>query len=186
MNWTSFVFIKSISLFNNAYLIYNNTVNSCKTIFYYLKNYYNGHHDVWLFIPSHTFPLSLNNLNNDINVDWIYDNYDNTLTCTRSEKQNNCKLSWLSAKIKIISKKENEYNIDNFIEIFSVNTNFNTPSLYIIFMCWCAHTKQWFKMDDTVEFHIINDDGEEIILDIVRDTSFIIKNNKLYNEQKIR
>ena len=176
MSWQSFLFIKFISLFNYVSEIFNNKHNNCKRIFYYLKSYYNGNHDIWLFVPGHTFPLSLHNLNNRINTNWIYDNYNNTLTFTEN-KEHIYKLSWLSAKIVDSNK---EYEMDDFIEKLSIFSNSNvTPSLYIICICWCIYTKHWFTMDN-IEIHIIDDNGEEVVLHL--HNSVIIKNNKLYIE----
>ena len=101
MSWNSFLFVKCISAFNYMWLIYNNTHNKCQNMYHYLKDYYYGYHDIWLFIPGHNFPLSLTNLNNNINVQWIYDNYDNTLMFITNDEHTDCKLSWLSAKIKL-------------------------------------------------------------------------------------
>ena len=177
MSWNSFLFVKCISAFNYMWLIYNNTHNKCQNMYHYLKDYYYGYHDIWLFIPGHNFPLSLTNLNNIINVQWIYDNYDNTLMFITNDEHTDCKLSWLSAKIKLDAK---EYDIDDFIEKFSIHTSNITPSLYYIFLCWCAYTKYWFKMDSNIEFHIIDENGEERILTLK--DSIVIKNNKAYGE----
>jgi len=181
MSWQSFLFVKFISLCNYVYETIDNTHKQCQNIYYYLKDYYKGHHDVWLFIPGHTFPLSLNNLNNAINTNWIYDNYDNTLMFTKNEEYDICKLSWLSAKIV---NSNSEYEMDTFIEKFSIYTNTDViPSLYIICICWCIYTKNWFTMDN-IEIHVIDDNGDEVILHL--NDSLIIKNNKLYKEIAIQ
>lgn len=192
-SWKTLCIVKLITLWNYIYSIYNNTVTKCQNICFYLQNYFEGYHDTWLFIPGHTFPLSLSNLNNTIQTDWIYDNFDNTLNINtnKDDEQINCKLSWLSAKIRI-TNSEMEYDLDEFIEKFSINTIVNTPpSLYLFFMSWCIYTKQWFKLDDDIEFHIIDDMGEQIILNLYdHNNSLSIKRNKLYividtNDDKI-
>jgi hypothetical protein len=141
---------------------------------------------MWLFVPGHTFPLQLSNLCNTIHINWMYDNYTNTLKTPINDIQVQCKFSWLSAKIHVQDPftpgEVLEYEMDDFIEKFSVYTKSTIPpSLYIIFMCWCAYTKHWFKIDDIVTFHIIDDMGEEIVLDLIEHNDALsIKRNKLY------
>lgn len=171
VGYKSFIFIKGMTLWNYSGLLYNNTINGYNNMYKYIKDYYYGYNDVWLFIPGHTFPISLNNVHNKIEASWIYDNYEHILT--NGNDKNICKLSWLSAKVKI---DNTDYEMDSFIEKFMIYTNI-APSLHTIFMCWCAHTKQWFTMDN-ITFHVFNDAGEEIILTL-HDT-LTIHNNKIY------
>ena len=108
-----------------------------------MNNYYKGYHDIWLFIPGHTVPLSLSNLNNAVNVNWIYDNYDSSLIFGANNTEEllnyedlpltSSKISWLSSKIRIInSKKHVDYDIDTFIQKFRLRTLNNVvPSLYV-------------------------------------------------------
>lgn len=188
VSWKTYFFVKILIIWNYLQEIYNITNKHIINFYSYLKNYIQGYHDIWLFIPGHSFPLSMNNLNNMIHIDCIYDNYDSVLTLGAPENVDliNCKLSWLSAKIKIIDShnKENivEYNIDNFIDKFSVETTTEQiPTLYMIFMCWCAYTKHWFKPDDEVQFNIIDDSGEEICLNMKKHNEcLIIKSKKIY------
>ena len=70
--------------------------------------------------------------------------------------------------------------VSNLITTGTINTSNITPSLYYIFLCWCAYTKYWFKMDSNIEFHIIDENGEERILTLK--DSIVIKNNKAYGE----
>lgn len=186
--WKVFFIIKMMTMWNYLCELYTSTKERCQNFYYYLKDYFYGHHDMWLFIPGHSFPLSMNNLNNMIHVNWIYDNLDNTLTLGINDDVDlvHCRFSWLSAKIRVIqSHAENEcieYIIDDFIEKFRINTlESSVPTLYMIFMCWCAYTKHWFKPDDHIEFHAIDDMGEEIILTIEdNNESLIIRRNKIY------
>jgi len=186
--WNTYFLIKLMTIWNYLNDVYSSTKNKCQSIYYYLKDYFYGHHDMWLFVPGHTLPVSLSNLNNMVNINWLYNNYDNTITLSKNITDNDiqCKFSWLSAKIQVTDhfnpEEKNEYVIDDFIEKFTLCTNSNTtPSLYIVFMCWCAHTKYWFKTDDDIEFHIIDDMGEEHRLNIHNNkNSVIIKRNRLY------
>jgi hypothetical protein len=187
-DWTTVSIIKCMTLWNYLVALYSNTINKYQNIYYYLKDYCYGHHDTWLFIPGHTFPLQLSNVCNTIDTNWIYDNYKNTLIYYTDDNNNQvqCKFSWLSAKIRILDPSTpevaDEYDIDDFIEKFSVYTKLaNPPSLYTIFMCWCAYTKHWFKLDNTIEFHIIDDMGEEVVFKLIEhNNSITIKRSKLY------
>ena len=193
MSWKTFFIVKSVTLYNYVTELCSTTAEKIKNLYSYLNNYYKGYHDIWLFIPGHTVPLSLSNLNNAVNVNWIYDNYDSSLIFGANNTEEilnyqdlpltSSKISWLSSKIRIInSKKHVDYDIDTFIQKFRLRTLNNVvPSLYVLFMCWCANTKYWFKRDDTIEFHIIDSMGEEIVLNLEKhNNSLSIKNNKIY------
>jgi hypothetical protein len=180
--------IKMMTLWNYLCELYINITDKCLDLYYYLKDYYHGHHDIWLFVPGHTFPLSLSSINNMIHINWIYDNSNNSLTIGASDKLEKirCKFSWLSAKIRIIHAHKQdeaiEYDIDDFINKFNINTVESVvPTLYMVFMCWCAYTKHWFRPDDYIEFHVIDDMGEEIVLNLEdHNESLVIKRNKIY------
>lgn len=173
--------------------LYTTTTEKIKNLYSYLNNYYKGYHDVWLFIPGHSIPVILGNLNNIVKVNWIYDNFDTSLIfgVNHNVELSNCedlpltscKLSWLSSKIRVINSKNHvDYDIDSFIQKFRVKTVNNVaPSLYVLFICWCTHTRHWFKRDDTIEFHIIDSMGEDIIINLEKyNNSLSIKNNKIY------
>lgn len=193
MSWKTFFIVKSLTVYNYVTELFSTTTEKIKNLYSYLNNYYKGYHDIWLFIPGHTIPLSLSNLNNAVNVNWIYDNYDSSLIFGANSNEEilnyqnlpltSSKISWLSSKIRVInSKKHVDYDIDTFIQKFRLRTLNNVvPSLYVLFMCWCTYTKYWFKRDDTVEFHIIDSMGEEIVLNLEKhNNSLSIKNNKIY------
>ena len=171
-NWKLFLFIKSILYFNYINTLYNDTLNRYKNIYKYIKDYYHGHNDIWLFISGNTLPLSLNNVNNNINTVWTYDNYDNTLVYSTNDVLNVCNFSWLSANV--IIDKDKEYEIDSFIEKVTIHTSDINPSFHTIFICWCIYTKNWFHTDN-VKFHIFTDTGEELFLRL-DDTCHYIKN----------
>ena len=69
-----------MTLWNYICDSYNNSVRErCYNLYYYLEDYYRGHHDTWLFVPGYTFPLSLSNISNTIRVNWLYDNSSKSL-----------------------------------------------------------------------------------------------------------
>ena len=163
-----FFVIKLMSLRNYIHLMYYNLLINYNNI----VNYYNGYHDIWAFITGYNIPVSVINIKNTVDCLWMYDNYKNTLTYKNSE--NIYKLSWLSATVK----NENlEYPMDDFIEHFFIKTDECLPSLHMIFMCWCAHTKNWFTTDN-ITFRIFDDNGDELSVSI--NDLLITKNNKLY------
>jgi hypothetical protein len=180
-----------MTVWNYIFEMYQTTKRKCIGMYHHIKDYINGHHDMWIFIPGHSFPISLNNLNNTADINWVYDNSLNLFTlCSKTETDKYYKFSWLSAKIKVIdstdSNEISEYDIDSFIESFAVNTKENIiPTLYLVFMCWCAHTKHWFKMDDRVEFHIIDDMGQDVVYNLDDHNNLLtVKLNKLCVEEK--
>lgn len=190
VKWETIVIIKTMTVWNYIVESYNLLSNKCKRHYNYIKNYFYGYYDIWGFIPGHTLPLSLNNMYNYLDVNWIYNNFDNSLIINTNIKSNmiKCNFEWLSSKIVITNStnsdkpyKKTEYDIDDFLEQFMLNTFDNiTPSLYTIFMTWCIYTKQWFKYDDLIEFHIIDNNGDEIILNTKQhNNSLTIKHNKI-------
>jgi hypothetical protein len=184
---TTILIVKLMTFWNYVCSLYSSTINKYRTISHYIKDYYHGYNDTWLFIPGHTYPLSLNNIYNIIEVDWLYNNFERNLFLytNKTDDHINCKVSWLSAKINITDPYNPdeiiEYCIDDFIENFTVQTRKDIPpSLYTIFMCWCAHTKHWFKLEDIIEFIVIDEMGDEIILNLRdHDNSLVIKRNKI-------
>jgi hypothetical protein len=176
-----------MTLWNYIFESYNLLLDKCERLYNYIKDYYYGHHDIWVFIPGHTFPLSLNNIYNSVDANWIYDNFTKSLSINmNSLNQVKCKFAWLSSKIVIeYSDKPGkgiEYNIDDFLEQFTLNTVDDiTPTLYVIFTSWCAYNKHWFNSDDYVEFHVIDNNGDEIVLTMEdHNDSLVIKHNKIH------
>ena len=178
--------IKCMSLWNK---IKENIVYFCHNLYYfyvYMMAYVKDYHNKWIFIPGHTLPITQYNLNNTIQNKWSY--YSTTNALHYKDCNTTFKLSWLSAKIIITPNEEiaynsMEYNIDDFINTFSVSTKTHrTPTLAMIFIAWCITTKQWFALNNMIEFHIIDDQGEEHILSLYIDNECLhISNNKLYS-----
>jgi hypothetical protein len=187
VSFKTLIFVKLLTLWNYLQDTVNQIYNKAINFFYYLKDYLCGHHDIWLFIPGHTIPLALNSLYNIVHVNWIYNNFDTTLTLGGAEEHDTrASFSWLSAKIRIIHfdkpDESYEYDIDDFLGKFSIHTISDiTPSFYEIFLCWCTHTKHWFKTNDIIEFHVIDDMADEVVLSLDDTTRCLtIRNKKLY------
>lgn len=180
-----FIIVKMMTFWNFLCDSYRSIKNKIINFYNYIGDYFSGHHDTWIFIPGHTAPISLNNLYNNIQASWLYDNNNYSLNINSNSdiETTSCRFSWLSASIRIYNSPETyiEYNIDEYIEEFTLNTIDNiVPSLYLVFMCWCASTKHWFSPEDLVEFHIIDDMGEDIVLNFAdHNESLNIKRNKI-------
>jgi hypothetical protein len=184
-SWKTVCIVKMMLLWNFLMDSYNSMYKKCYNLYEYLKDYFHGHHDTWIFVTGHTAPISLSNLYNTVHANWTYDNFDGTLSLIVPDNVNltKYKFAWLSAKIRILKTetKGYEYNIDDFLEKFVLETTDEiVPSLYMVFMCWCAHTKHWFLPDDHIEFHIIDNNGDEICLNIEEhNETLCIRRNKI-------
>jgi hypothetical protein len=184
-SWKTVCIVKMMLLWNYMREVINSTYDKCYNFYDYLKDYFYGHHDTWVFIPGHTNPLSISNLYNLVHANWTYDNFDNSLSLLVPDNVTltTYRFSWLSAKIRIFKTetKGYEYDIDDFLERFSLKTTDEiVPSLYMVFMCWCVYTKHWYSASDHIEFQVIDDTGEEIILNIEdHNDSLCIRKNKI-------
>lgn len=150
---------------------YQQASRSVADLYYYLKDYYYGYHDIWLFVSGHSVPITLNKFYNISHVSWIYNNSTTTLekSIHDSNKQS-YKLSWLSAKILIQRDDalQEEYDIDDFLSTLQIKTTHDyVPTLSNLFNAWCAYKKHWFQTHCTVEFYIIDDMGQERVLELV-------------------
>ncbi len=188
----TYLLVKLIILWGYVNDVYHILYNKLLNTYMYFKHFYEGHHDTWLFIPGHTFPLVKSNLYNNIDIIWMYDNSSNKLTLNidPSEETQAYRFSWLSSTIKITQSTTSEtdshtvfeYNIDDFIEKFSIETTEDlAPNLYTIFLCWCAHTKHWFKINDIIEFNVIDENGDDKTFNIFNhNNSLVFTRNKIY------
>jgi len=134
----------------------------------YLVAYLANTHRQWIFIPGHSLPLTRSSIQNEVGYLWSYSSSENALTykeCTTPYS-----FSWLSAKLVIRSHEHIEYSLDEFIQTFRLATKpARMPTLTMLFMAWCAYTQQWYATDSSVEFHIIDDGGNEQVLVLPQD-----------------
>jgi hypothetical protein len=192
-SFKTLLLVKLLTIWNYLQETTHSAWEKAVNFFYYMMDYFHGHHDTWLFIPGHTVPLSLNNLYNMVHVNWIYNNFDTSLKLGGVQDHEICAaVSWLSAKIRVIHfdkpDEAYDYDIDDFLSKLRVHTISDiTPTFYEVFLCWCTHTKHWFKTNDIIEFHIIDDMADELVIGL-DDMSRIltIRNKKLYVETKSR
>jgi hypothetical protein len=163
---------------------------SVSDLFYYLKDYYYGYHDTWVFVSGHSVPISLNNFYNINHISWIYNNSTTVLEKPSNEtSKHHYKLSWLSAKIIVHhqgEEEQQEFDIDPFMSTFLVKTTSDCPpSLNNVFNAWCAHKKHWFHPDSTIEFYFIDEMGDDVTLDLLEHNyDLVLKHNKIYYNKK--
>jgi hypothetical protein len=193
---TAFVYLLVFWTYLSA--LFSKIPKNVSNFYYYVKDYFHGHNDTWLFVPGHTAPMPISNIFNDIRYNWVYDNPRRTLhfidnVATNASVQMNAtntrehKLSWLSTKLRVTSATNQDetftYDLDEFIsELTIVTVPDNIPTLSQIFMCWCAYSRNWFNMNDNVEFVIFNELGEEVTLPLKDYNNNILRarRNKLY------
>jgi hypothetical protein len=159
---------------------------SITNLFYYLKDYYHGHHDTWIFVSGHSLPISLNNFYNKNHISWIYNNSTSVLEkASEDTNKKYYKMSWLSAKIIVhhpSQEEQIEYDIDPFLSTFLIKTSTDCPpNLQHIFHAWCASKKYWFHPDSIVQFYVIDEMGEDRCLDVSQNNiQLTFKNDKIY------
>jgi hypothetical protein len=129
-------------------------------------------------------------IHNNIEYEWMYNTHTNELKLSSiSTDINSYKISWLSSKIRTYIQNDNkeiiykDYDIDSFIENLQIKTNSNNPpSMYLLFMCWCIYTKQWFRLSNNIEFHIITNMGDDEIINISTNNNCLqIKNKEIHS-----
>ena len=179
--------VKCISLWN---WLTEKSTNVCKSTVYfysYVVDYFFNTHNQWIFTPGHPVPMNQVTVIPNNNK-WQYNATDNVLTYYTNDVK--CSFSWLSAKLMVYENEIHsseyeppckEYNIDDFISTLRIYTVANRPpTLMMIFMLWCIYTKQWFSSSANIEFHVINDLGEEHVYYSQFLGSLTIRNQKIY------
>jgi len=144
--------------------------------------YIQDKHNLWIFPNDHTLPLPASHVSNHVPAKWVYRSHELQYIGMETPIQS-CKLSWLSAKISITEGESvHEFDFDPFMSQFRVKTIPTVvPTLTLILLAWCAETKQWFSANSIIQFHIIDDDGNESKLSIFSDNSrLIIRDGKIY------
>jgi hypothetical protein len=148
-----------------------------------MKYYYTGDYQTWLIIDNHTLPLSLAHAPYPLDASWKYIESSHTLTYCKENPTSVCTFSWLSAKLVTIDLGiHEEHDMDPFLEKLQIHTSNVVPSLHVIFLAWCAHTKHWLAKNGIVQFHIIDHEGNERMLSLQVDSTCLqIRNSKLYD-----
>jgi len=180
--------VKILTLWNYISELYKKFKNETIYFLTYLGNYFQGSHDIWVWLESSMYPISIDKVDNRVFIDWYYNNHTKLLDHYTKDNENEvfCKCAWLSANVRIIdfnvsSEQAVEYNIDDFIEKFRIKTSTDkVPTLSTIFLSWCIHSKHWFSASSYVEFNIIDEMGETISINLdEHNESLEIKYNKI-------
>lgn len=185
----TYIIVRLLTLWNYLHNLYTDYKKECTYFYKYIKNYFLGYHDMWVWQPHTTYPISLDKVDNDIiYTSWFYNNHTKILYYYGNDTDNEilCKFSWLSASIRIVDYnvspfKTYEFNIDDFIENFRIKTvTSDVPSLITIFLTWCIHNKHWFSGSSFVEFQIIDEFGDLVKINLCDHNGCLeIKENKI-------
>lgn len=174
----SYFFTKALTLWNRCTERIYNIKLYLAQFYQYVQSYFYGHHDSWTFIDGHTLPLPQSHILHPVDATWTYSAHCLTSVSSPSEPH---RLSWLSAKVVAIHpKEEQEIEIDSFLEKFRLCGP--VPPLTMIFLCWCAEMRHWFRPDCIIQFHVITHEGEEEILSIRVDNNCLyLQDGKIYH-----
>ena len=174
----SYFFIKALSLWNHCSERIYETKQYIIQFYKYVQAYFYEHHRTWLFIDGHSLPLPQSHILHPVNASWTYSSHRLTSVSSPSEPH---RLSWLSAKLVVIHpKEEQEIELDNFIETFRLCGT--VPTLSMVFLCWCAETRHWFRPDSIIQFHIITHEGDEQMLSLRVDNNCLyLQDGKIYH-----
>ena len=161
---------------------YQRIVCHLQSFYHYQSRY--PHSDTWHLLKGHTLPLCAIHLTEPIESEWIYKNHTLTHSSDPAFHQRYT-FSWLSAKIVHV-EGDAEYDIDPFLEsLVCYATPLNPPTLHTIFQAWCIDAKKWFPLQHMIQFHTIDNQGEEQLLSLKADSSCLVfHQQKIYAEPK--
>lgn len=141
---------------------------------------FNYDYSLWIFLPGHSLPLPLSVISNPV-YDWKYDTYTTQLIHHTTAVKEKYVLSVLSAKLLVTHKEETkEYDMDPFLETFSVYTNSCSPTLNMIVLSWCAHHNIWFPADYMIHMEYFDHLGNFIKVQLTQEIVLTIQQRKLY------
>jgi len=140
----------------------------------------NYDYSLWIFLSGHSLPLPLSVISNPSN-DWKYDARTNQLIYPCATVKEKYVLSVLSAKLLITHRGETkEYDMDPFLETFSVHTDSFAPTLNMIVLSWCAHHKLWFPAHSLICMEYFDHLGNLINVNLATNSTILIQRHKLY------
>ena len=106
----------------------------------YFFSYFFQDHSTWYLVPGYCFPLSRLHVKHEgslfLEECWKYHEGNHTLSLDNNGNQWR-RVPWLSAKLTV--SKNTEYSMDEFLEVFRFQ---GSPTLSLLFLAWCIHTKQ--------------------------------------------
>jgi hypothetical protein len=185
--------LQLLSVYTVIYDISHIFIVTLVDLYNYLNSYIKGYNDHWAFIKGCNLPLPKLYIFNKVDINASYDNrnieFEILNPNSNTEPVQECKYSWLSAKLRINDKDWiSEFEIDDFLHKLKIITyDNNVPSLRTLFILWCIYSRYWFKMDrqTDIEFLIIDDMGDEHTLNIFDAHCFNIKSGRIYLLQDV-
>jgi len=177
------IMLKGLLLFNKCATYFSSAKQYIYHAYLHMKqSLMNYDYSLWIFLPGHSLPLPLSALSNPPISYWKYDIYTNQLIYHSDKATKKHTLSVLSAKLIVISSMgvKQEYDMDPFLETFSIYTDTQPPTLQMIYMSWCAQHKLWFPADCHITIEYIDHLGNFISANLADHPMIRIQENKLY------
>lgn len=178
----SYFSIRLLTYWNTISWYYEQCKHKLQSFYRYQRNYPSS--DTWYLCKGHTLPLCAIHVVEPMESEWTYQN--STLTHTSDPAfHRRYTFSWLSAKIVHV-EADAEYDIDPFLESLTIYTTpLSPPTLNTLFQAWCIHATKWFPVPHLIQFHLIDDQGEEQLLSLHVDSSCLVcHTHKIYAEPK--
>lgn len=182
MTLRSYIFVSCIKLWNWATDKCIQTKHRISDVYHNVSYYIQNKHNTWIFPNDHTLPLPASHISNHVPSKWTYTSHELQRVGVETPLES-YKFSWLSAKISIADgESEKEFDVDPFMSQILVKTIPTVvPTLTMIFLTWCAETRQWFSANSKIHFHIIDDEGVESTLSLYVDNNRLtVRNGKIY------
>jgi len=178
------IMLKGLSLFNKCAYYFSSIKQYAYHKYEHMKQCLSNYdYSLWMFLPGHTLPLPLSVISNPA-PHWKYDTRSNQLICPTTTLQEKYVLSLLSAKLVIAQVEDGEkkeYDMDPFLETFSVyTTSSSPPTLHMIVMSWCAYHKLWFPADYHIHMEYFDHVGNFINVNLASNPTILIQQHKLY------
>jgi hypothetical protein len=178
------ILVNGMNLWNWISELYSKTKHRVYDFYSYLFSYIRGENNIWCIFQNYKLPLPYSMTNNYSPILWKYHSLKKHLSYNDNHKPIDIisKVSWLSIKLVIKEKNhKHEIDLDPFFNDLKIYTHSNiSPTLQFILLAWSISHKQWFLSSDTIEFHIIDNMGEDHILELNKDnTCLFIEKQKL-------
>jgi hypothetical protein len=155
----TYLFIKCLTFYISVKESTQKVIRNLYGFFHHVFQYWKKTNKIWLLMDDHTLPLSLDMIHNEIESSWYYHSESNILSQTKEVCPHSYSLSWLSAKLII---HHTEYDMDEFLSQYRVHTVGEIyPTLTVLFLSWCIHSKHWFLPHTPVIFEVIDAVGDE-------------------------
>jgi len=175
------IFIKCLTLWNWLSDSLCSVKNKVSNFYSHILLYFRKDNDLWYIVQGFNLPFKNNNLYN-VKSEWVYDVSKNRLSKEVNEGEvKEFTRAWLSTKL-VVNNEEND--MDAFFDNLCVVTTENElPTMHTILLAWCIYKKQWYLLDDSIVFHIIDHLANDEVISYESNctrSSFKANKNKLY------